>query len=363
MNYWTEKHETLCKQWLTADTKQEFYIYSKLHGVLYKMSQIISNRYYSIPFNNQNEFQSDVIQEVFLRLKNYNQDKGSAYNFCGMIIKNKYYEIVTFRGRTREIQLEYIDNYEQVDNNECNLIDTFEQKDEIDVEAILKHLQTLRTKHVETLAQTGDRYHKINIDTQIRQILIIDKCIEYLLRFQDFNSYNVYEYVIHNITIHNSVLSNCFFKLFGISIAPDRKEYLAKNKLKKEQCRPRTKAEINHKWYEKRGKKRQQLLIQTEEYKAEKKIYYELHKEEIRAYKKAWRIANREKANQQSLDYYYRKKEENAKLLRITNNATPTDCSSSIGLLDKLPEHINTKDQENLIIGNTTKTCEMALVV
>jgi hypothetical protein len=357
--YWGIKHEEFCKSWLTAGVKDQFKIYHQLHGVLYMMSEIIANRYFSIPNSRQAEYIDLVINEVFLKLSKFNPNTGTAYTFCSMVIKHKYYDMVKNKG-IKEIQLEFIDDYTSIDTDKS----IYDQKEEIDVETISKRLEALRTEHIEMLTQTGDRYHKINIHTQKQLILIIDKCQEYLLRFENFNSDSIYEYVVNNTVINSFTLTNCFYKLFGISIAVDKNEYQLKarnEKIKAKESIKKNKAATNHIWYLARGKKRQEELIKTPEYKAAKKTYYDLHQEEILAYKAAYRKEHKEKLNQKSKESYYRKKEKNAKLLSITTDATPIDGSSSVGMLADLPEYINTEDQNNAMV--TAKTCEMEMVV
>jgi hypothetical protein len=278
-----------------------------------------------------------------------------------MVIKHKYYDIVTSRGMINQPQLEYVDNYEPIDTD----TPMYETKEEIDVEAISKHLQTLETKIKESILKDIDNRNVDKIKEYNNQLICLDYCKEYLLRFNDFNTSGVIEYIENNSNVGIYKIGCAIQELFGSYITVDEKLYRKEKKIRTELIKKeiiRTpKQEAAHKWYLKYGKERLERISKMPAYIAKKKAYIETHAKEIAAYKKAWQIANREKSNQQSLAYYYRKKEKNAKLLSITTDATPIDGSSSVGMLAGLPEYINTEDQNNAMV--TAKTCEMALVV
>lgn len=317
-NYWQKRHENYCLQWLSATTKQQYYLYNKLHPALITMAEIIQNRYFSIPFTRQREYLQNVLQDVFLRLPNYQPEKGSAYSFCSMTIKHQFYYLVTLPKNTRTLLLEYVDSYESVDTSES----MYDEKQEIDVEAVYKQLQTRRAKLIAIVRQEEDNLRSIPIIKAGQLIQTLDLCIEYLLRFKNFNIYCLKEYVENNSLMSKSTISNHFGELFH-EITHVKKSYKPRNK-------PLKTSEDKRAY--------------NENYRNTHKAYYanwrKTHKAVMAKHNHNWYVKRGKKLQQE------RRKSKKNDNNTITNNATPINGSLGIGMLHSIPVNNNTGNKE-----------------
>lgn len=116
-NYWNNKHEHLVKCWASADTRQQYSIYNKLHPAVYQMaSSILYRYYYSFDVNKIYE----AIAHLYCNMHNYKSDKGKAYSFCQTVIKNYLHTILapTKYETKRSVDLEYSDMLEDISYNQ-----------------------------------------------------------------------------------------------------------------------------------------------------------------------------------------------------------------------------------------------------
>ena len=241
-DYWKKKQEDLCIAWLSATTRQQFQIYNALHGVLRKMTEIIANRYFSIPFNRQEEYYKDVINILFIKLKGFDPSKGTAYTFCSMLIKYRFYEIVSSIDPVKQPKIDYFDDLTPVDNGDREPL--YDELEEFDVDRLYARLQTVRKKIIQTVRNERDGQRSIHMVHSEQLIQVLNLCIEYLMRFQNFNAYSVADYCCNNSTMNKATVGNHFHELFGIKIIVDVKPSVSTREEKEEDLTP---IEINKK--------------------------------------------------------------------------------------------------------------------
>ena len=136
-----------------------------------------------------------------------------------MIIKYRYLELVKEKDdKPHQIPLEFIDDYEPIDTS----ISLYDEDEPFDVDRVYLKLQQRRKKLIADVKKiNNDNSRKVHSVHAEQLIQTLDKCIEYLLRFQNFDAYNVADYVINNSTIEKTTLGNYFLELFGKSIYAD----------------------------------------------------------------------------------------------------------------------------------------------
>jgi hypothetical protein len=219
--YWGEKQELLCQQWVSAATQQEF---TKIHGALLpqlnQMCEMIMNRYFHVPTaQRQSELKKDAIQELFIKLKHYQvgKSKSGAYSFCGMVIKHFLYEVLVQQSRWKK---NVINNFDYSDSYSENAkpID-YGENFQINIEAILSHFQTLKAKVIREdriVRKKSKRAEKMKkCGTQLE---ILDLCEEYVNKFGNFNGAGVSDYIYLNskTNLQKSTISYYFRQLFGL---------------------------------------------------------------------------------------------------------------------------------------------------
>lgn len=215
MEYWFSKHQVACEQWLSANTQQQYRLYNILHPPIRIMTEIIANRYFSINFSNQKLVYEEVINHFFLNLITYNPKRQKAFTFASILIKNAIYDREAVKDKPRDIQLSYIDNYDNYDD--CQSI--YSDNKEIDIMALLKRFAEIRIRIRNDMASRSPSGFTVMTSTRGATLLrVVDCCEEYLLKFQNFNSSCVADYCINNLNINRSTLSIYLGHLFNYHI-------------------------------------------------------------------------------------------------------------------------------------------------
>lgn len=210
--YWKEEiHGLLCKQWLSATTQSEYTkIHNALRPTLNYMGELILNRYFSVPNSGkQLELKKDAINFLFLRMKEFKPDKGTAYNFCGMIIKRYYYDRLVLKSErifTMDGKVDYLD-----DLPETAIPVQYEQS-EIDYEMVMDFFNKLKFKLKKEYKKTVKLYPRRQPVVLKRYIIFTELCIEYVEKFKDFTPANIADYIYINSEYKNKQMIVYFFK-------------------------------------------------------------------------------------------------------------------------------------------------------
>jgi len=231
--YWGEAQELLCQQWLTADTKQQYQIYNALLPKLNRMVELIGNRYFSIATSQRlSELKKDAIQEVFLKLKLYHQNKvknkNGAYSFCGMIIKHYLHEVIVINGqRQKNTILEYTDDYEALDIKSGI---EYYQKPEIDFKAISTYFKQKRVdiegRKERLIKRWESKRIKTNYDkstfTRVKNkydkwLLICDLSLIFIEKHKSADVNHMAEYCFLNSDLKRSTVITAFLKMFKVN--------------------------------------------------------------------------------------------------------------------------------------------------
>ena len=113
--YWRAEHEELCKQWVTANTKQEYHIYNLLHGTIWSMANMILHRYFYCPFSKNLETTESAVDFLFLKLRAYQPEKGKAYSYCQTVIKNFFIDVLMSKPNQNQNQMDKLENRYELD--------------------------------------------------------------------------------------------------------------------------------------------------------------------------------------------------------------------------------------------------------
>jgi len=223
--YWGEKQERLCQQWLSADTKQQFQIYKGLLPALNQMSEMIMNRYFAVPTSQrQTELKKDAIQELFLKLHLYHPDKvknkNGAYSFCSMIIKHYFYEVLVAQPtwvKQIEKRFVYIDEYDEY----VKPLE-YAEKPKIDYNRLLSHFKTLKLKVEREYAKALKNAKRKVIPKKYKhKIEIVELTCEFIEKFDSFNGAAVVDYIYLNQKsgeLLKSTIAYYFRQTFGMNI-------------------------------------------------------------------------------------------------------------------------------------------------
>lgn len=218
-NYFKDKHEQLVLDWIaaSADTRQQFIIYSKLSPAIRNMAEIIGRRYFAIPFSRQKEYEDDAVTHCFLKMYLYVPGKTKAYSYCGTIIKNYFMDkmgiIAAKRCMTRrQIDLEYCDNFNE---DERVIIET---EEEITTEVVVEHLTKIKNNYIKAYKNLNLEVDRDNYQTTQRRIKVVEAMIDYAIRFDSFKPYNLYDYLRHNLGVNDFTLSNYFKEILGVNV-------------------------------------------------------------------------------------------------------------------------------------------------
>jgi hypothetical protein len=235
-NYWTDKHETLCKMWLSADTKQQFKIYSQLTPALNYMIEIIQNRYFTIPVARQTEMKWDIVSHIYCVLHKYDPTKQKAFAWLGFVIKNKIYEMIDWNKPNikynKRIELEFCDELPEgcIEYPETPILD---------LQAFLKRITDLKKKWSKSMYTKKQLYHQSKImrhniyiskERKRKNILtILNLMEEYAIKFESIGGYAILDYIAHNSDMERIRIGNYFYELFGKTIRPLKDEIIRKD--------------------------------------------------------------------------------------------------------------------------------------
>jgi hypothetical protein len=259
------------------------------------MCEIISHRYFSVPFAVEKEYYKEAINEVFLKLKQFDPQKGKAYSFCGMVIKYFYYNKFV-AGKTKKVlDLEYVDDYEPIDNGKSLYVDN----EILDTEGILGHLETLENRIKTKIRREFDGQRTLTLMKAENLLEVLSLCKEYVRKFDDFNTYGVAEYVVNNTSHGSATIGNFFNELFGVYVNAGGRQNKIKSIREDYESEPKI-VRI----------KIPKILLTPEEKKKRKhqsqKKYRETHQKEIREYRETHREADRKT----KLEWYYRNRDK-----------------------------------------------------
>lgn len=292
--YWKQKHEQWCADWLSASTKQQYIIYKNLHGVLQTMCEIISHRYFSVPFAVEKQYYREAINEVFLKLQQFNPQRAKAYSFCSMVIKNFYYNKFVSGNTKKVLDLEFVDDYEPVDHGKSLYVDN----EVLDTEGLLRHLEALENRINTKIRREFDGQRTLTLMKAENLLQILSLCKEYVRKFDDFSAISVAEYCQNN-TVHGAATIGLYFKeLFGVYVNAGGRQSKIKEPREYREPQP------------KEPQPKEPRVELTPEQKIERrrgymKKYRDTHKEQIKAYREGHREADRKS----KLKWYYKNKE------------------------------------------------------
>lgn len=214
--YWGEAQEKLCRQWLSASTAQEqSRIYNALLPKLNEMAVQIMGRYFSVPSQRQTELKQDCVEEVFLKLKLYNPDKGrsGSYNFCGMIIKHYLMDVLVNKPqwiKHMDNKMVYIDQYDEY----VKPLE-FKLEDDFDYDMLLDLIKEKKAGFKSELAQIKKYGNVLDLTHKLE---MLDLCAEFVSKYNCFNGAAVVYYIQvntkHQVKI-NSIVRR-FREIFGL---------------------------------------------------------------------------------------------------------------------------------------------------
>lgn len=238
--YWSIKQEQLCLQWVSATTQSEFTrIHNALLPQLNHMCELIMQRYFSIPASQHTDLKRDTVQEVFLKLKKYQPNRGAAgsYSFCSMIIKHYLHERVVIYGqRLKVTELEFSGDYDLLDT--AKGIEYY-QKPEIDFKPIIDYFIQKKEKTIKRYNNAAKNWekkqNKTNYDKHnfkrtneklMKWIIICDLSVEFINKFQSADANQIAEYCFLNSDYKLSTVVNAFEHMFklNVTIRDDNRE-------------------------------------------------------------------------------------------------------------------------------------------
>lgn len=209
--YWTSKHEDLCKQWLSATTEIQYTrIHNDLRTTLNYMGELILNRYYAgLNASQQSELKQDAINFLFLRLKDFNPEKGTAYNFCGMILKRYYYDKLILKKErlfTMDGKIDFLDDLPE------NAIPVQYEQTEIDYDRVLDFFKKLHFKLNKEYKKIMKSYPTREPVILKRYVIFTELCIQYVEKYKDFSPANIADYIYCNSPYNDKQGIVHFFK-------------------------------------------------------------------------------------------------------------------------------------------------------
>ncbi len=225
-NYWGKTQENAVLAWVSATTEFE---YTKAYNVLLPplkiMSEVILNTYFFCPFNKIVEIQKDGIQLVFLKLKEFQPDRGASggYSFCSMILKHYYLEnLILDKNKMKHVNnmFDLVDQYPE----EKKPIDYGENL-QIDYKAVLSRFKQLIINTEKEIATTEKiairRTYKPTQKSAIARLVVLKLCYEFVERYESLDPTEMTEYVKNNksMNISHAMIVRHLKKLFGINLA------------------------------------------------------------------------------------------------------------------------------------------------
>lgn len=223
-HYWGEKQENLVLAWVSATTENEFTrIYGELLPALNFMGELILNRYFTVPYHRQTQIKKEAIQEVFLKLKQYNPkkvvNKNGGYSFCSLLIKHFYMEeLVLLRGKKAQEYFELTDEFPE----NAQTVD-YGENIEFDKDAVIRRFKIIRKE----MAAKLKKFRKSRGNNQAigkrfeKYVEILDLSIEFIDKYNSLNPPALADYIfLHQKKnlITKKTIVYYFRLLFGITI-------------------------------------------------------------------------------------------------------------------------------------------------
>lgn len=209
--YWTNRHEELVKQWLSATTEIQYTrIHNDLRTTLNHMGELILNRYYAgLNSSQQTELKQDAINFLFLKFREFNPEKGTAYNFCGMILKRYYYDVLVLKNDRLYTMYDKIDYLDDLPEEATPV--QYEQN-KIDYDMVLHFFKKLLYKlelDYKIAMKNNPRYKPAKT---IRYITLTKFCIEYIEKYENFSPAPLADYLYIHSGYKSKQLIVYFFK-------------------------------------------------------------------------------------------------------------------------------------------------------
>lgn len=217
--YWGVDEEELVYQWLSANTLQQFQIYSRLYKSVRYMAGSILGRYF-IPTQEHDDVRQDAINHLFVNLHHFNPDKGfTAYSYCQTIIKNYYHEVCRNKSKIFAVKLEYYDDLEAPEFEYSYYYEPF-QEDNFDFNPIFKRLEQARF----TLLSYASQHKKM--PKRVRNMVnnetkFLSETTEYLYQYKDsqgVDAKSMQEYVLNKMNLSEGTIQKYMKKHLGISV-------------------------------------------------------------------------------------------------------------------------------------------------
>lgn len=222
--YWSEKQEILAKEFCTSEDQRRLsQIYSALKPRLYIAAEATLYSYIQgWNLNDKELLIQDAIDHALVYLKShYKPERNTkAFSFLCTCMKNRYLDTCTnihYKAKAAyEQSLIRLEDFPEMHE----IIPCIDEEDDLDIQGILKHFKTLELKIRHTVATEQDGLRTITPMKAENLLEVLRLCGEYVQKFEDFNAYNVCEYVVYNTTHGNGTVGNYIKELFGVYVNP-----------------------------------------------------------------------------------------------------------------------------------------------
>jgi len=235
-NYWGDKQEALCCQWISASTQQQYtHIYEALSGSINYMVGQIMQRYFTVNQSIYKDVMTETVNHVFMRLSKY-KCNGKSYSFCGTVARNYIHEmLVTKPKAVHNIKIDYSDENYIIDGDTG--IDYGEHR-EYDFKAILewfdkKHAEIQlkkdklkkRKKNYKTQQELFGYTHLQNKYSKHLETVRLSK--EFIEKYESLDSNSMAEYVFLNSNFKRVTVVGYMKAVFGLHITIRSDEHIA----------------------------------------------------------------------------------------------------------------------------------------
>jgi len=217
--YWNTKHEDLCKAWLSATTEIQYTrIHNALRPTLNYMGELVLNRYFSVPnASQQAELKKDAVNFLFIRMKEFKPDKGTAYNFCGMILKRYFYDKLVLKQERLFSMDGKVDYMDELPENAIPI--EYYQSEEIDYEKVLDFFKKLKYKLKLEMKLALKANPRREPKVLKRYLVCTTYTIEYIEKYHDFSPANIADYIFtHSKYTDKSTIIYFFKKMTNLRI-------------------------------------------------------------------------------------------------------------------------------------------------
>jgi hypothetical protein len=218
-NYWDYNQEEYVFQWLSANTRQQFNIYSNLYKSVRHMATQILHRYF-IPTSDFDEVRDDAVNHLFCRMHKFNPELGyTAYSYCQTILKNYYHEVCRNKTMNFTVKIEYIDDILNPEFEYSYSYDPFQEEQQYDFDPIFKRLERARYTLLSYLQQHKHLQRGTRKMVE-REAEFIGCTTEFLYDFKDsqgLTAQALMENAMIKVGVSEAVLNKLLRKHFGIT--------------------------------------------------------------------------------------------------------------------------------------------------